>query len=70
MLNNFRVNRIFAYWKDITNPTYRRIVRKAFYRMNTIVQKKLEARNAERKAKNQLGYQIMEPKWLTNSVHI
>ncbi|XP_066919919.1 polyunsaturated fatty acid 5-lipoxygenase-like [Clytia hemisphaerica] len=70
LLANFRVNRIFSYWKDITNPTYRRIVRKAFYRLNTIVQKKLEARNAERKAKNQLGYQIMEPKWLTNSVHI
>eukprot|EP00111_Clytia_hemisphaerica_P024561 TCONS_00072416-protein len=70
MLNNFRVNRIFSYWKDITNPTYRRIVRKAFYRLNTIVQKKLETRNAERKAKNQLGYQIMEPKWLTNSIHI
>ncbi|XP_066931954.1 hydroperoxide isomerase ALOXE3-like [Clytia hemisphaerica] len=69
IIANVRINRIFDYWPGVTDLKYRALVRKAWFRMKE-VQKTLAKRNADRKAKNQLGYQYIEPRWLTNSVHI
>ena len=69
-LASFRINRIFGYWEQITDQKFRQIVRKYQHRLITDVQKTLAERNAQRKAKNQLGYQYLEPRWLTNSIHI
>ena len=38
--------------------------------MHTEIQRELEKRNADRKKRNQLTYQYLEPKWQTNSIHI
>ena len=69
-LQSFRANRIFNYWEEITDKNFRKISRKYHHKLNVEVQQKLQKRNAERKAKNQLGFQYLEPKWLTNSIHI
>jgi len=69
-LASFRINRIFGYWEQITDQKFRKIIRKYQHRLIKNVQKTLAQRNAQRKANNQLGYQYLEPRWLTNSIHI
>jgi len=69
-LTNFRYNRIFDYFGKVQDSKFSKLVRKTHHTFHTCLQKKLEERNAERKKQNKLGYQVLEPKWLTNSVHI
>ena len=70
ILSSLRANRLFDYCEQVKDGRFKNLVRKSYYRLNGCVQNKLAKRNAERKAKNQLGYQYLEPKWLTNSIHI
>ena len=58
------------YYDKVQDSELRRIVWESYSRFHGCIQKKLQRRNAERKRKNQLGLQRMEPKWLTNSVHV
>ena len=64
------MNRIFDYYEKVKDESFGELVRKHYHRMNGCVQKKLSERNAERKNDGRLGYQFLEPRWLTNSIHI
>jgi len=70
VLSSFRVNRIFDYHEKVKDKKFGELVRKHHQRMHRCVQEKLARRNAQRKGKDLLGYQFLEPKWLTNSIHI
>jgi len=69
-LGNFRVNRLMDYYDKVQDEKLRGLVSKTYQKFQTCTQKTLEERNAERKKKGQLGMQYLEPKWMTNSVHI
>jgi len=70
ILSNFRVNRIFDYYEKVKDKRFGELVRRSYHRMNGCIQKELSRRNAVRKKNGLLGYQYLEPRWLTNSVHI
>lgn len=70
LVGNMRVNRIFDYHDKLTDWRLRALVLRFHGRMHGCVQRLLEKRNAERKFRNEMGLQYLEPKWLTNSVHI
>ena len=69
-LQQFRANRIMGYYDNVRDLRLKRIVWESHVRFHGCLQKLLEERNAGRKEKKQLGMQQLEPKWLTNSVHI
>ena len=68
-LAGIRANRLFDYSKRITDKRARVLVQKTYNRLNTCVQTILEARNRQRFERDDLKYQYLEPKWLTNSMH-
>jgi len=70
MLSSIRANRIMDYYDKVEDPKLRRIVRRSYSRLHGCIQKTLEKRNAERKKNGLPGMQYLEPKWLTNSIHI
>ena len=48
----------------------RKVVENTYQRLNTLVQKTLQARNQQRFDNGDLTYQYFEPKWLPNSIHV
>jgi len=69
-LGSVRANRIMAYYNKVKDEKLRKVVRKSYTRLHGCIQKTLEDRNAERKKNGQPGAQYLEPKWMTNSIHI
>ena len=70
LLGNMRINRIFDYYKKIEDKRLSKLIRKYHFHFHNCIQKLLERRNMKRKMKKQMGFQYLEPKWLTNSIHI
>ncbi|XP_057301007.1 polyunsaturated fatty acid 5-lipoxygenase-like isoform X1 [Hydractinia symbiolongicarpus] len=69
-LSHFRANRIMDYYDRVNDKKLRYLVKRTYNRFNSCIQRSLQRRNARRKAAGYLGMQYLEPKWLTNSVHI
>jgi len=69
-LASVRANRLMAYYDKVQDKKLRKVVRKSYTRLHGCIQKTLEERNAERKKKQKSGAQYLEPKWLTNSIHV
>jgi len=69
-LGSVRANRLMAYYNKVQDEKLRNVVRKSYSRLHGCIQKTLEDRNAERKKNGQPGAQYLEPKWMTNSIHI
>ena len=69
-LGNVRINRIMDHGDKIRQEELQSLIRYHHDHLHTTVQRKLELRNAKRKADRKMGFQYFEPKWLTNSIHI
>lgn len=69
-LAGIRVNRFFDYSKRMTDDKGRHLVEKTYKRLMKCIQEKLEAKNLGRFYRGDLTYQYLEPKWLTNSIHV
>ncbi|XP_002167264.2 polyunsaturated fatty acid 5-lipoxygenase isoform X1 [Hydra vulgaris] len=70
ILDSFRVNRLFDYSDKVVDKKFKHLVYKTYGKLNSCVQKKMETNNAKRKKLGQLTFQYIEPKWLTNSIHV
>ncbi|XP_047133050.1 polyunsaturated fatty acid 5-lipoxygenase [Hydra vulgaris] len=69
-LDSFRANRLMDYSDKVQDKRFKKLVQQTYCVLNSKVQKTLEQNNAERRAAGQLTFQYVEPKWLTNSIHV
>ncbi|XP_047133086.1 polyunsaturated fatty acid 5-lipoxygenase isoform X1 [Hydra vulgaris] len=69
-LDSFRANRLMDYSDKVQDKKFKELVQQTYCVLNSKVQKILEQNNAKRKAAGQLTFQYVEPKWLTNSIHV
>ena len=69
-LSSLRLDKLFDYFHVLSDPQARSLVKDTFEYFHEDIQTTLEKRNAQRYREGKLTNQYMEPRWLTNSIHV
>jgi len=69
-LSSLRLDKLFDYFNVLSDPQARSLVKSTFEFFHEDIQTTLEKRNAQRYREGKLTNQYMEPRWLTNSIHV